>query len=97
MLNLIATLTAGSAIFLAFLVVAVRQDANVAANRWLGVFLSLLGLFMLDDSLLSEKHRHLSMVGIAFEAGFNSKTAFNTAFKKQVGVSPTAFREGITS
>jgi AraC-like DNA-binding protein len=43
--------------------------------------------------LLSEKHAHLSMVGIAFEAGFNSKTAFNTAFKKMVGVSPTEYRE----
>lgn len=41
--------------------------------------------------LLSEKHAHLSMVGIAFEAGFNSKTAFNTAFKKMEGVSPTEF------
>jgi hypothetical protein len=53
MLNLIATLTAGSAIFWAFLVVAIRQDANVAANRWLGLFLGLLGLFILDDSLLA--------------------------------------------
>ncbi len=43
--------------------------------------------------LLSDKHAHLSMVGIAFEAGFNSKTAFNMAFKKMVGMSPTAFRE----
>jgi AraC-like DNA-binding protein len=43
--------------------------------------------------LFSEKHTHLNMVGIAFEAGFNSKTAFNTVFKKMVGLSPTAFRE----
>jgi AraC-like DNA-binding protein len=32
------------------------------------------------------------MIGIAFEAGFNSKTAFNTAFKKMTGVSPTEFK-----
>ncbi|MBK8044289.1 MAG: helix-turn-helix domain-containing protein [Haliscomenobacter sp.] len=32
------------------------------------------------------------MVGIAFTAGFNSKTAFNTAFKKMTGVSPTDFK-----
>lgn len=153
MLNLLNAHTAGCAIFLAFLVVTVRRDANAAANRWLGAFLLLVGLFMLDDSLvvygiyrqhprtigvlnlpnlarfmnlsvhemselinmgfdenfaqfinryrveeskrllLSEKHAHLSMVGIAFEAGFNSKTAFNMAFKKMVGVSPTAYRE----
>ncbi len=43
--------------------------------------------------LLSDDHAHLSMVGIAFETGFNSKTAFNTTFKKMTGVSPTEFRE----
>lgn len=52
MLNLLNAIAAGSAIFLAFLVITVRRDANVAANRWLGLFLWLLGLFMLDDSCL---------------------------------------------
>lgn len=42
----------------------------------------------------SKKHAHLSMVGIAFEAGFNSKTAFNMAFKKMTGDSPTGFKRG---
>jgi AraC-like DNA-binding protein len=39
------------------------------------------------------QYAHLSMVGIAFEAGFNSKTAFNTAFKKVVNMSPTEFQK----
>jgi AraC-like DNA-binding protein len=42
--------------------------------------------------LNSNKHQHLSMIGIAYEAGFNSKTAFYTAFKKMTGVSPTEFK-----
>jgi AraC-like DNA-binding protein len=42
--------------------------------------------------LNSLKHQHLSMIGIAYEAGFNSKTAFYTAFKKMTGVSPTEFK-----
>jgi AraC-like DNA-binding protein len=33
------------------------------------------------------------MVGIAFEAGFNSKTTFNTAFKKATGFSPSEFQK----
>jgi AraC-like DNA-binding protein len=41
--------------------------------------------------LLSPEHAHLSMIGIAFECGFNSKTTFNTTFKKITGVSPSAF------
>lgn len=41
--------------------------------------------------LLSEKYSQLNILGIAYEAGFNSKTTFNTTFKKYVGMSPTEF------
>ena len=41
--------------------------------------------------LLSEKEKELNILGIAFESGFNSKTAFNTSFKKFTGLSPTQF------
>jgi AraC-like DNA-binding protein len=34
---------------------------------------------------------HLSLLGIAFECGFNSKATFNRAFKKLTGSAPTAF------
>ncbi|SDF76325.1 helix-turn-helix domain-containing protein [Chitinophaga filiformis] len=45
------------------------------------------------ELMASEKHQHLSMLGIAFEAGFNSKTTFNTTFKKIMGMSPGEYRE----
>lgn len=41
--------------------------------------------------LLSEKYNQLNVLGIAYESGFNSKTTFNTTFKKYTGESPTAF------
>ncbi|CAD5249385.1 MULTISPECIES: helix-turn-helix domain-containing protein [unclassified Imperialibacter] len=34
---------------------------------------------------------HISLVGLAFESGFNSKTVFNTYFKKAEGMTPSAF------
>jgi len=41
--------------------------------------------------LTSDEAKRLNMVGIAFASGFNSKTAFNTAFKKWTGMSPTEY------
>lgn len=41
--------------------------------------------------LLSEQFTTLNVIGIAYQSGFNSKTTFNTMFKKQTGLSPTAF------
>lgn len=35
---------------------------------------------------------HLSLLGIAFECGFNSKATFNRAFKKLSGEAPTAYK-----
>ena len=36
---------------------------------------------------------HLNLVGIAFEVGFNSKTVFNTTFKKVTGTTPSQFKK----
>jgi AraC-like DNA-binding protein len=41
--------------------------------------------------LIAGEAERLNMVGIAFESGFNSKTAFNTAFKKWTKMSPMQY------
>ena len=45
------------------------------------------------ELLLDKKKNHLSIMGIAFESGFNSKTSFNTTFKKISSQTPTEFRK----
>ena len=42
--------------------------------------------------LLSEKNRNYTILSVGFEAGFNSKTTFNTVFKKFTGFTPSEFR-----
>ncbi|QJB38062.1 helix-turn-helix transcriptional regulator [Chitinophaga oryzae] len=43
--------------------------------------------------LLAPGHAHLNILAIAFEAGFNSKTTFNSVFRDATGMSPSAFRQ----
>ena len=43
--------------------------------------------------LLDPKNRNFTILSVGFEAGFNSKTTFNTVFKKFTGLTPTEFRQ----
>jgi TolB-like protein/AraC-like DNA-binding protein/Tfp pilus assembly protein PilF len=40
---------------------------------------------------LDGANHHISLLGLAYESGFNSKTVFNTFFKKETGMTPSAF------
>jgi len=40
---------------------------------------------------LDSTNHHISLLGLAYESGFNSKTVFNTFFKKETGMTPSAF------
>lgn len=53
--------------------------------------------FRIEDAkimLSNPKFDYLTIAAIAYECGFNSLSSFNTAFKKQVGVTPSAFKAG---
>lgn len=45
------------------------------------------------EKLNSQSAKNLSLLGVAFECGFNSKATFNRAFKKIAGVSPKDFQD----
>lgn len=40
---------------------------------------------------LDPKNSHLTILGLAYDSGFNSKSVFNTYFKKVEGVTPKAW------
>ncbi len=39
------------------------------------------------------RNEHITIEGLAYDCGFNSKTVFNTYFKKQTGLTPSQFRK----
>lgn len=45
------------------------------------------------ELLVSTEKNNLSILGIAFESGFNSKTSFNTTFKKITNKTPSEFKK----
>ncbi|MEM6801689.1 MAG: DUF6000 family protein [Bacteroidota bacterium] len=59
-------------------------------------FYNFINRFRIEESkkiLLDPDKQHLSILGVALESGFNSKTAFNTNFKKLTDLSPSAFKK----
>ena len=42
---------------------------------------------------LGDEHEKNSILDIAYSVGFNSKSTFNTAFKRQTGLTPSEFRK----
>jgi AraC-like DNA-binding protein len=71
------------------------NDLSYLINEGYGVnFFGLINGHRVDEArrlLLSPQHRHLSILGVAYEVGFSSKTTFYTAFKKYTGQTPSAF------
>lgn len=47
------------------------------------------------DSIANPAYRNFSLLGIAFECGFNSKTAFNRIFKQATGLTPSQFKKAV--
>ncbi len=43
------------------------------------------------DQLKKEEHKSSTLLGIALDCGFNSKTTFNRAFKKHIGLTPKQY------
>ena len=59
-------------------------------------FYDLINGYRVEEAkrlLQDPKNENYTILSVGFEAGFNSKTTFNTVFKKFTGFTPTEFRE----
>ena len=68
-----------------------------AINEGLGVnFNDLINRYRVEEvkSLLKADHcKRFTLLAVAFDAGFSSKTTFNTVFKKMTGLTPSSYRD----
>ncbi|RWY55572.1 helix-turn-helix domain-containing protein [Mucilaginibacter gilvus] len=71
------------------------HDLSFLLNEKIGLnFFQFVNAYRVEEAkqiMLSDKYKHLNILGIAYSAGFSSKTTFNTVFKTQVGMAPSEF------
>jgi AraC-like DNA-binding protein len=61
-------------------------------------FYKLINEFRINEIktlLVNPKYEHFTVLGIALECGFNSKTSFNRIFKEETGMTPTAYKNSL--
>lgn len=71
----------------------VSQAINEGMKR---NFYELVNSYRVEEAkqlLLDPRNKEFTILSVGFEAGFNSKTTFNTVFKKFTGLTPTEFRD----
>lgn len=73
-----------------------KRHITKILNEYLGNnFYTLINNYRIEEAktmLLDKAHENQTFLAIAYECGFNSKTAFYTSFKKATGMTPTEYK-----
>jgi len=71
------------------------QVINEKLNRNFYDYINSFRVETLKSLLSNPANAHRSVLDLAFESGFNSKTVFNASFRKLTGKTPTEFRKSL--
>ncbi|WP_265197589.1 helix-turn-helix domain-containing protein [Aureitalea sp. L0-47] len=71
------------------------QVINAGFNKNFNDFVNSYRIEAVKDQLALGKHKELSLLGIAFDCGFNSKATFNRVFKKLTNTSPSEYLKSL--
>ncbi len=75
----------------------ITQVLNENYNRNFFTFINEYRVKEVISRFSDKKYNNFTILAIAFDAGFNSKTTFNSIFKLQTGMTPSKFREKAVS
>lgn len=70
---------------------------NKSLNKNFFEFVNSYRINEFKSMLMNPHYSNLTLLGIALECGFNSKSAFNRIFKEQTGITPGEYKKQITS
>jgi len=75
-----------------------KNHISETLSQHLGVnFFDFVNSYRADEAKRLLAETELTILEIALEVGFNSRSTFNTAFKKHVGSPPSTYRENARS
>lgn len=63
-------------------------------------FYTLVNSYRIEEvkrNIQDQKNNNLTLLAIGLQSGFNSKTTFNTVFKKMTGLTPSQFKKQVDS
>lgn len=78
-----------------------KHQLTILFNNYMGLnffeFVNQYRLEVVKQKLLNPKYEHYTIMAIAYECGFNSKSTFNTLFKESTGQTPSKWKKAAKS
>lgn len=78
-----------------------RHFLSEVINEHLGKnFYTLVNEYRIEEvkkRMVDPAYKHLTILAIAYDAGFNSKSSFNTIFKQKTGLTPSEYLKSINA
>jgi AraC-like DNA-binding protein len=71
------------------------QALNTVAEKNFYTYINELRVKRFMDKVVDPNYKQLTFLAIAFESGFNSKSTFNSVFKKITGFTPSEYLESM--
>jgi AraC-like DNA-binding protein len=71
----------------------ITQVLNEKIQKNFYNYINEFRLIEVKKRIVAPQYSHLTLIGIAFDCGFNSKSAFNSIFKKNTGKTPSEFKQ----